>query len=231
MKYLIVGLGNVGEGYKDTRHNIGFTVLDAMALASNTSFIDGRYGATCEIKYKGHTLILLKPSTYVNLSGNAVSYWLKKKNIALENMLIIVDDLAIPLGSIRMRPKGSDGGHNGLAHISSVLATNEYPRIRIGIGNSFHKGSQVDFVLGKWTTLEKKFLEERISIVIEMIRSFAFAGLERTMTAFNKAGKVPDPDPPASKPPSNPNGPTAPKGPPPSCHPTPNSPPAPLKGG
>ena len=172
MKYLIVGLGNVGEEYNNTRHNIGFTVLDAMALASNTSFIDGRYGATCEIKYKGRSIVLLKPSTYVNLSGNAVSYWLKKKNVPLENMLIIVDDLAIPLGSIRMRPKGSDGGHNGLAHISSVLATNEYPRIRIGIGNSFHKGSQVDFVLGKWTPQEKKFLEERVSIVIEMIKSF-----------------------------------------------------------
>jgi PTH1 family peptidyl-tRNA hydrolase len=219
MKYLIVGLGNVGEGYKDTRHNIGFTVLDAMALASNTSFIDGRYGATCEIKYKGHTLILLKPSTFVNLSGNAVSYWLKKKNIVLENMLIIVDDLAIPLGSIRMRPKGSDGGHNGLAHITSVLATNEYPRVRIGIGNSFHKGSQVDFVLGKWTPLEKTFLEERISIVIEMIKSFAFAGLERTMTAFNKVGKVPEPNSTSLK------LPTATKDPPP------NGPPSPLKGG
>ena len=194
MKYLIAGLGNIGEGYKDTRHNIGFTVLDAMALASNISFTDKRYGAVCEIKYKGRNLILLKPSTYMNLSGNAVSYWLKKENIPLENMLVIVDDIALPLGSIRMRPKGSDGGHNGLAHISTTLATTEYPRIRIGIGNSFRKGAQVDFVLGKWNQEEKKFMESRISIVIDMIKSFAFAGLELTMTAFNKEGKVTPPE-------------------------------------
>jgi PTH1 family peptidyl-tRNA hydrolase len=191
MKYLIVGLGNIGEGYKDTRHNIGFTVLDVMAMASNISFTDKRYGAISRMKYKGRELILLKPSTFMNLSGNAVDYWLKKENIPLENMLVIVDDLALPTGSIRMRPKGSDGGHNGLAHISSILATNEYPRIRIGIGNGFRKGAQVDYVLGTWDPEEKKFMEGRVAIVIEMIKSFAFAGLERTMTAFNKAGKVP----------------------------------------
>jgi len=129
----------------------------------------------------------------MNLSGNAVNYWLKKEKIPLENMLVIVDDIALPTGSIRMRPKGSDGGHNGLAHITSILETNEYPRIRIGIGNSFSKGSQVDFVLGKWTTEEKEFMKERISIVIGMIRSFAFSGLELTMTAFNKEGKVKPP--------------------------------------
>jgi PTH1 family peptidyl-tRNA hydrolase len=190
MKYLIVGLGNIGEEYKDTRHNIGFTVLDAMALATNIYFTDKRYGAVCHIKYKGRELILLKPSTFMNLSGNAVSYWLKKEKIPLENMLVIVDDIALPLGSIRMRPKGSDGGHNGLAHISSVLFTNEYPRIRIGIGNTFRKGSQVDFVLGTWNQEEKKFMEARTSIVIEMIKSFAFAGLELTMTSYNKEGKV-----------------------------------------
>jgi peptidyl-tRNA hydrolase, PTH1 family len=191
MKYLIVGLGNIGEEYKDTRHNIGFTVLDAMAKASNTSFTDKRYGAICRFKYKGRELILLKPSTYMNLSGNAVSYWLKKENIATEAMLVIVDDIALPLGSIRMRHKGQDGGHNGLAHISSVLATNEYPRIRFGIGNNFRKGSQVDFVLSQWNPEEKKIVDERISIVIEMIKSFAFAGTELTMTAFNKEGKIP----------------------------------------
>jgi PTH1 family peptidyl-tRNA hydrolase len=194
MKYLIAGLGNIGEGYSDTRHNIGFTVLDAMAAASNASFTDRRYGAVCEIRYKGRDLFLLKPSTFMNLSGNAVSYWLKKEHIPLENMLIIVDDIALPPGSIRMRSKGSDGGHNGLAHISSVLATNEYARIRIGIGNSFRKGAQVDFVLGKWSAEEKKFMEERISIVVDMIRSFVFSGVELTMTAFNKAGKVPPPE-------------------------------------
>ncbi len=191
MKYLIVGLGNIGDGYQDTRHNIGFTVLDAMSAASNSSFTDQRYGAVCRLKYKGRDLILLKPSTFVNLSGNAISYWLRKENIPLENMLVIVDDIALPLGSIRMRPKGSDGGHNGLAHISTVLATNEYPRIRFGIGNSFRKGSQIDYVLGTWSPVEKKFIQERALIVIEMIKSFAFAGLEITMTTFNKAGKVP----------------------------------------
>ncbi|MBK7709550.1 MAG: aminoacyl-tRNA hydrolase [Bacteroidales bacterium] len=195
MKYLIVGLGNIGEEYKDTRHNIGFTVLDAMALASNTFFTDKRYGAVCQLKYKGRDLILLKPSTFMNLSGNAVDYWLKKEKIQLENMLVIVDDIALPLGSIRLRHKGSDGGHNGLAHISSTLGTNEYPRLRFGIGNSFRKGAQVDFVLGTWTHEEKKSVEERISVVIEMIRSFSFAGTELTMTAFNKVGKMPPPAP------------------------------------
>jgi PTH1 family peptidyl-tRNA hydrolase len=165
--------------------------LDAMSLASNTSFTDKRYGAVCNIKYKGRDLLLLKPSTYMNLSGNAVNYWLKKENIQIENMLVIVDDLALPLGSIRMRPKGSDGGHNGLAHISSILSTNEYPRIRIGIGSSFKKGSQIDYVLGNPNAEEKKFMDDRIVIVIDMIKSFAFAGLEITMTNFNKAGKVP----------------------------------------
>jgi PTH1 family peptidyl-tRNA hydrolase len=190
MKFLIVGLGNIGEGYKDTRHNIGFTVLDAMAMASNISFTDKRYGAISRMKYKGRELILLKPSTFMNLSGNAVDYWLKKENIALENMLVIVDDLALPSGSIRMRPKGSDGGHNGLAHISNIMATHEYPRIRIGIGNRFRKGAQIDYVLGAWDPDEKEFMEKRVAIVIDMIKSFVFAGLERTMTAFNKAGKV-----------------------------------------
>jgi len=147
MKYLIVGLGNIGEEYKDTRHNIGFTALDAMAMASNAYFTDRRYGSVSEIKYKGRDLILLKPSTYVNLSGNAVNYWLRKENVPIENMLVIVDDIALPLGSIRMRSKGSDGGHNGLAHISQILATNEFARIRIGIGSNFRKGLQVNFVL------------------------------------------------------------------------------------
>jgi len=217
MKYLIVGLGNIGEGYKDTRHNIGFTVLDAMAAASNISFTDKRYGAICELRYKGRNLILLKPSTYMNMSGNAVDYWLKKENIPIENMLVIVDDIALPLGSIRMRPKGSDGGHNGLAHISTILSTNEYPRIRIGIGNSFHKGAQIDFVLGTWTPEEKEFMQKRASVVIEMIKSFAFAGLELTMTAFNKVGKVPTSkkDTSAQMDPKTPKSSKTPKDPPP----------------
>ena len=198
MKYLIVGLGNIGEEYKDTRHNIGFTVLDALANASNILFTDKRYGSVCEVKYKGRIFILLKPSTFMNLSGNAVRYWLNKENIPLENMLVIVDDIALPLGSIRMRLKGSDGGHNGLAHINTILSTNEYSRIRVGIGNGFRKGSQVKFVLGKWSPEEVKFINERISIVTEMIKSFGTAGAEITMTTFNKAGKVPQPGPDVS---------------------------------
>ncbi|MCX6333825.1 MAG: aminoacyl-tRNA hydrolase [Bacteroidia bacterium] len=191
MKYLIVGLGNIGDDNSDTRHNIGFTVLDAMAQASNTAFKDKRYGFVCSVKYKGRDFILLKPSTFMNLSGNSVRYWLQKENISLENMLVIVDDIALPLGSFRMRPKGSDGGHNGLAHITSVLATDEYARIRIGIGNNFRRGKQIDYVLGTWDEEEKKILSEKIPVVIEMIRSFCMAGIELTMTVFNKKGKLP----------------------------------------
>jgi PTH1 family peptidyl-tRNA hydrolase len=189
MKYLIAGLGNIGDGYSDTRHNIGFTVLDAIAKASNTSFTDRRYGAVASFKFKGREFILLKPSTFMNLSGNAIRYWMNKEKISAENLLVIVDDLALPLGSIRLRPKGSDGGHNGLAHISSVLATTNYARIRIGIGNSFPKGSQVNYVLGTWNPDERKILDERITLVTEMVKSFGTAGLELTMTAYNKAGK------------------------------------------
>ena len=191
MKYLIVGLGNIGDEYKNTRHNIGFTVLDVFAMTSDVSFTDRRYGSVCETRYKGRDLILLKPSTFMNLSGNAVRYWLNKEKIPVENMLVIVDDFALPLGSIRMRPKGSDGGHNGLAHINTLLSTTEYSRIRIGIGNSFSIGTQTDFVLGNWSPEERIFMEGRIAIVIEMIKSFVFSGIELTMTAFNKAGKVP----------------------------------------
>ena len=194
MKYLIVGLGNIGDGYRNTRHNIGFTVLDAMAKASNTSFTGRRYGDLCELKHKGRTFLLLKPSTFMNLSGNAVNYWLKKENILAENMLVIVDDIALPLGTIRLRSKGGPGGHNGLSHISSILSTDEYARIRIGTGNAFRKGSQVDFVLGEWTPDEMKVLDERIPIVIEMIKSFGTMGVELTMTTFNKAGKMPGPE-------------------------------------
>ena len=190
MKYLIVGLGNIGDGYADTRHNIGFMVLDTMAGASGAVFADKRYGAVCRVKYKGGEFILLKPSTFMNLSGNAVRYWMKKEKIPIENLLVIVDDLALPLGSIRMRSKGGDGGHNGLAHINIILAINEYSRIRIGIGNGFHKGSQVNYVLGTWTPEEIRVIAERISIVVEMIKSFGTVGTELTMTKFNKEGKI-----------------------------------------
>lgn len=191
MKYLIVGLGNIGDEYADTRHNIGFTILDMFASETGAGFEDKRYGAVCEVKYKGRTLVLLKPSTYMNLSGNAVSYWMKKEKTEADRLLVLVDDIALPLGSIRMRPKGSDGGHNGLAHINTILGTNEYARIRVGIGNGFKKGTQVNYVLGRWNKEEKEFLKERISIVIEMIKSFSTAGTELTMTAFNRQAKLP----------------------------------------
>jgi peptidyl-tRNA hydrolase, PTH1 family len=194
LKYLIAGLGNIGDEYQNTRHNIGFQVLDAIALASNTVFTARRYGSVCSFKYKGREFILLKPSTFMNLSGNAVNYWLNKEKIEIANMLVIVDDLALPLGSIRMRPKGSDGGHNGLAHITSVLGTDEYARIRVGIGNNFSRGNQKNYVLGSWNKEEMKYLTERIAIVVDMIKSFGTIGTGLTMTAYNKVGKTPPPD-------------------------------------
>jgi len=194
VKYLIVGLGNIGDEYQNTRHNIGFQVLDALAAASNAIFTPRRYGDVASFKYKGREFILIKPSTFMNLSGNAVNYWLTKEKISVENMLIIVDDLALPMGSIRMRPKGSDGGHNGLAHITSVLGTDEYARIRVGIGNNFSRGQQKNYVLGSWTSQEMKFLSDRITIVGDMIKSFGTIGTGLTMTAFNKVGKTLPPE-------------------------------------
>jgi PTH1 family peptidyl-tRNA hydrolase len=191
MKYLIVGLGNIGDEYADTRHNIGFTILDALAAENGIQFTDLRYGYLCEIRHRGRILVLLKPTTYMNLSGNSVRYWMNREKIPVENLLVVVDDIALPLGSIRMRPKGSDGGHNGLAHINSVLGTAEYARIRVGIGSSFSKGYQVSYVLGKWTAEERRFLDERISIVKEMIKSFSFAGTELTMTSYNRQARLP----------------------------------------
>lgn len=196
MKYLIVGLGNIGDEYKDTRHNMGFMILDAMAIASNISFEDKRYGFVSSLKYKGREFIFLKPSTYMNLSGNAVRYWLGKENIPIENLLVVVDDLALPIGSFRMRSKGSDGGHNGLAHINSVLGTDNYARIRVGIGDSFRRGGQIDYVLGKISNDERQILNEKTPIIIDMIKSFGTAGTELTMTAYNKFGK---PEPPKAQ--------------------------------
>jgi PTH1 family peptidyl-tRNA hydrolase len=186
MKYLIAGLGNIGEEYENTRHNVGFQVLDALARASNLVFdINRRYGAIAEYKYKGRVFVLLKPFTYMNLSGNAVRYWLQKENIPLENLLVIVDDLALPFGSIRLRGKGGDAGHNGLKNIEEKLATNQYARVRFGIGNAFEQGRQVDFVLSNWTPEEQKALPERYEQVISIIQSFGTIGLERTMNQFN----------------------------------------------
>ncbi len=188
MKYLIVGLGNIGCEYEGTRHNIGFTVLDAFAKASNTVFADRRYGFVAEASCRGRKLILLKPSTYMNLSGNAVRYWMQAEKIPLENVLVIVDDLALPVGALRLKGQGSDGGHNGLKHIATVLGTNNYARLRFGIGNDFGKGQQVDFVLGTFDNDEQKAVDEQIETVCDIIRSFCFAGLARTMNQYNKKG-------------------------------------------
>lgn len=186
MKYLIVGLGNIGDEYENTRHNIGFKILDALCRASNIVFnINKRYGALAQYKLKGRTFILLKPSTYMNLSGNAVRYYMQNEKIPLENLLIIVDDIALPLGTIRIRAKGGDAGHNGLKHINEILGTNAYARVRFGIGDNFNKGQQVDYVLGTWTEEEEKILPQRIEKVLQIIESFGTIGLDRTMNQFN----------------------------------------------
>ena len=188
MKYLIVGLGNIGSEYEGTRHNIGFTVLDAFAKASNTIFSDKRYGFVAEASCRGRKLILLKPSTYMNLSGNAVRYWMQAEKIPLENILVIVDDLALPVGALRLKGQGSDGGHNGLKHIAATLGTTSYARLRFGIGSDFGKGHQVDFVLGSFDSEEQKKVEEQLATTTEIIKSFCFSGLARTMNQFNKKG-------------------------------------------
>jgi len=190
LKYLVAGLGNIGDEYKHTRHNIGFEILDAWAHASNISFSDRRYGFVAKIKHRGRSFVLLKPSTYMNLSGNAVNYWLKKENIPLNKLIVTVDDIALPLGSIRLRPKGGDGGHKGLEHINRTLGSGNYARLRFGIGADFQKGQQVNHVLGKWTDEEASFLKERMELAIEMIKSFGFIGLELSMTKYNKLGKL-----------------------------------------
>ncbi|MGL5271880.1 MAG: aminoacyl-tRNA hydrolase [Phocaeicola sp.] len=186
MKYLIVGLGNIGAEYRNTRHNIGFNVLDALAKASNLVFTDGRYGCITKLSIKGKQLILLKPSTYMNLSGNAVRYWMQQEKIPLENVLVIVDDLALPFGTLRLKGKGSDAGHNGLKHIAATLGTQNYARLKFGIGNDFPKGGQVDFVLGHFTDEDMKTMDERVEMAGEIIKSFCLAGISITMNQYNK---------------------------------------------
>ena len=186
MKYLIVGLGNIGSEYEGTRHNIGFRVLDALAKASNIVFEDKRYGFVTTLSVKGQQLILLKPSTYMNLSGNAVRYWMNKENIPLERVLIVVDDLALPFGTLRMKSSGSDAGHNGLKNIASVLGTQTYARLRFGIGNDFPRGGQIDFVLGRFEEEDLSKMEEKMTTANEMIKSFCLAGIQITMNQFNK---------------------------------------------
>lgn len=185
-KYLIVGLGNVGDEYDLTRHNTGFMVLDAFAKASNIHFEDKRYGFVAETSLKGRKLFLLKPSTFMNLSGNAVRYWMGKENIALERLLVVVDDLALPLGALRLKASGSNAGHNGLGHIQQILGTDRYARLRVGIGNDFARGQQVDWVLGKYGEEELQTLQPSIDTAVEMVKSFVLAGIDITMNAFNK---------------------------------------------
>lgn len=186
MNFLIVGLGNIGHEYAATRHNIGFRVLDALAQASNLVFEDKRYGFITTLKVKNQTLFLLKPSTYMNLSGNAVRYWMNEKKIPIENLLVVVDDIALPFGQLRMKPAGSEGGHNGLRHITSVLGTQQYARLRFGVGNDFPKGRQVDYVLGEFEAADLEKMDERLEAAGDMVKSFALAGIQFTMNHFNK---------------------------------------------
>jgi PTH1 family peptidyl-tRNA hydrolase len=185
MKYLIVGLGNPGAKYEQTRHNIGFKVVEDLAKKHTGVFAPNKLGDTCEIKFKGRKLILLKPSTFMNLSGKAVNYYLQNEKIAIENLLVITDDIALPFGKLRMKGKGSDGGHNGLKNIQSVLNTQAYARLRFGVGSEFHKGQQVDYVLGEWSDEEYEQLTERINQSSLFVESFTTIGLARTMSAFN----------------------------------------------
>lgn len=183
--YLVAGLGNIGAEYADTRHNVGFMVLDAWAASADATFQTARYGDIAKVSFKGRRITLLKPSTYMNLSGNAVRYWMNELGIPMENLIVICDDLNLPFGTLRMRKKGSDGGHNGLKNIQELLETTEYPRIRIGIGNNFKKGGQVDFVIGPMSQEEKEAMSDICNKVIEGIKAFTTIGPDRAMNSFN----------------------------------------------
>ena len=187
-KYLIVGLGNIGAEYDMTRHNTGFMVLDAFAKASNIVFDDRRYGLVAETAWRGRKIILLKPSTFMNLSGNAVRYWLDKENIDQQRLLVISDDVALPLGAFRLKAKGSNGGHNGLGHIQQLIGQ-DYARLRMGVGNDFPRGMQIDWVLGRYSEEQLKELQPSIDIAVDIIKSFVLAGIDITMNQYNKLGK------------------------------------------
>jgi len=184
-KFLIVGLGNIGDEYANTRHNIGFNVVDAIAKENNLKFIKNKLAEISEYKFKGKILVLIKPNTYMNLSGNAVNYWLQAERIHLNNLLVITDDLALPLCALRLKGKGSDGGHNGLKSIQETLNTENYARLRFGISNDFSKGRQVDYVLGKWSAEEEDKISVRIQLAIKIIQDFTTMGLQRTMATYN----------------------------------------------
>jgi PTH1 family peptidyl-tRNA hydrolase len=187
MKFLLVGLGNPGAEYARTRHNIGFMAMDALAAASESSFAPDRLGDVARCKHKGRQLVLVKPSTFMNLSGKSVRYWMDAEKVPLERVMIVTDDINLPFGTLRLRAKGSDGGHNGLKDIQAVLGTNVYPRLRFGVGADFGPGRQVDHVLGPFSPEEERAMEERLSRTTELLRSFAFAGLQRTMNTFNNS--------------------------------------------
>ncbi|MBQ6731896.1 MAG: aminoacyl-tRNA hydrolase [Paludibacteraceae bacterium] len=185
MKYLIVGLGNIGPEYQYTRHNIGFMMLDAFARASNVFFAEQRYGSVAHCRVKNCELTLLKPNTFMNLSGNAVRYYLQQEKIPVENLLVLLDDLALPFGTLRLKPKGSAGGHNGLKNITALLGTENYARLRFGIGSEYAKGQQVDYVLSSFTEEQVAEIQKRCEATTEMIKSFCLAGVQLTMTQFN----------------------------------------------
>ena len=185
MNFLIVGLGNIGAKYESTRHNIGFKALDFVAKQSSAFFTPERYGEISTFKFKGKNIYLLKPNTFMNLSGSAVRYWLTKLKIDIKNLLVVTDDLNLEVGNLRMKKNGSDGGHNGLKNIQQTLSTNQYPRLRIGVGNNFPKGKQIDYVLGKWTEEEHSILDQKMEIIKDMVLSFCFAGIDNTMNKYN----------------------------------------------
>ena len=189
-KYLIVGLGNPGDEYAETRHNTGFLVLDAFAKASNIVFADKRYGFVGETSLKGRKVFLLKPTTFMNLSGNAVRYWLNQENIDQSRLLVISDDVALPLGSFRLKGNGSNGGHNGLGHIQQLIGQN-YARLRMGIGNDYPIGAQIDHVLGRFSSEEQAHLQPTIDVAVDIIKSFVLSGVDFTMNQYNKIGKTP----------------------------------------
>ena len=186
MKFLIAGLGNIGPDYQNTRHNAGFMVLDKLADSAGINFEDKRFAFVGRYPLKGRSLVLIKPSTFVNLSGIAVLHWLKKEKIPDDNLLVILDDIALPFGTLRLRPGGGDGGHNGLVNISQVLGTKNYARLRFGIGSDYSRGRQVNYVLSPWTAEEKQLLPDRLSIACDIIKSFVLLGIERTMNLYNK---------------------------------------------
>lgn len=185
MNFLIVGLGNPGDKYKETRHNIGFKVVEAFAKEREGSFTLQKQAEVCKVKFKGKNITLIKPTTYMNLSGKAVNYWMQAEKVPLENVFVITDDLALPFGKLRLKGQGSSGGHNGLKDIEATLKTQQYARLRFGVGADFSKGKQVDYVLGEWDKEEKETLEERIQVATEFIKSFIGVGLGLTMTNWN----------------------------------------------